>query len=240
MSKQNRQETTTMLSELLEKRLSSRGLFWSREVSFDKGTPQERRIDFMSFKPFTPNYAIEPTSVECGTFSCYEVKSCMADFTSGHGLTFYGDANYLVTTRELAQQLQQQSLIPREINEVLVPHSTGKYLVKMYGSPSFGAQSYRRRPASELLWAMVHANSIYSLTYLEKDLRPSERERELYEQWISRKPTEEEIKAAAQIYAQTKRYGEWVGMKTSRKDECLTMAEAMLNAARNATEKEYA
>ncbi len=55
-------------------------------------------LDYIGFKPFTPGYVLEPSSVELGTFSCYEIKSCMADFKSGHGLTFYGDENYLVTT----------------------------------------------------------------------------------------------------------------------------------------------
>ncbi|MFQ9101283.1 MAG: hypothetical protein ACLR5C_05005 [Bifidobacterium adolescentis] len=62
-----------------------------------------------------------PASVELGEFSCYEIKSCMEDFTSGHGLTFYGDVNYLVTTRELAEQLRVTYRLPRNINQVLTP-----------------------------------------------------------------------------------------------------------------------
>ncbi len=75
----------------------------------------------MGFKPFTPGYVLMPASVELGEFSCYEVKSCMADFKSGHGLTFYGDVNYLVTTRELAEELRVNYLLPRNINQVLTP-----------------------------------------------------------------------------------------------------------------------
>ncbi len=101
----SRAETTAMLSELVEKRLRNRVSFWASEVNFDLGTPRNRRIDYIGFKPFTPGYVLEPSSVELGTFSCYEVKSCMADFKSGHGLTFYGDENYLVTTPELADEL---------------------------------------------------------------------------------------------------------------------------------------
>lgn len=70
----SRSETTAMLSELVEKRLESHTSYWAREVSFDRGTPMWRRIDYVGFKPFTPNYAVEPTSVELGKFECYEVK----------------------------------------------------------------------------------------------------------------------------------------------------------------------
>lgn len=66
----------------------------------------------MGFKPFTPGYVLMPASVELGEFSCYEVKSCMADFKSGHGLTFYGDVNYLVTTRELAEERVSRNSFP--------------------------------------------------------------------------------------------------------------------------------
>ena len=59
----SRSETTAMLSELVEKRLESHTSYWAREVSFDRGTPMWRRIDYVGFKPFTPNYAVEPVSV---------------------------------------------------------------------------------------------------------------------------------------------------------------------------------
>lgn len=110
-----------MLSSLVEKRLNNRVAYWASEVSFDRATTNERRIDYMGFKPFTPGYVTMPASVELGEFSCYEIKSCMEDFTSGHGLTFYGDVNYLVTTRELAEQLRVTYRLPRNINQVLTP-----------------------------------------------------------------------------------------------------------------------
>jgi len=105
----SRTETTAMLSKLVEKRLKNRVSYWASEVNFDLGTPRNRRIDYIGFKPFTPGYVLEPSSVELGTFSCYEIKSCMADFKSGHGLTFYGDENYLVTTPELADDLLDEA-----------------------------------------------------------------------------------------------------------------------------------
>lgn len=66
-----------MLSSLVEKRLNNRVAYWASEVSFDRATPNERRIDYMGFKPFTPGYVTMPASVELGEFSCYEIKSCM-------------------------------------------------------------------------------------------------------------------------------------------------------------------
>lgn len=102
---------------------------------------------------------LEPSSVELGTFSCYEIKSCMADFKSGHGLTFYGDENYLVTTPELADELRVGHQIPRDIDQVLVPTAKGDKLRCLY-DVSYGDKrnSYRRRPASEMLYAMIEAN----------------------------------------------------------------------------------
>lgn len=153
----SRTETTAMLSELVEKRLKNRVSFWASEVNFDLGTSKNRRIDFMGFKPFTPGYVLMPASVELGEFSCYEVKSCMADFKSGHGLTFYGDVNYLVTTRELAEELRVNYLLPHNINQVLTPSKKGDKLVPLF-DVSGKCQSYRCRAASEMLYAMIEAN----------------------------------------------------------------------------------
>lgn len=155
-----RSDVTALLSGLVEKRLRSRRMFWAPEVSFDKGAQAERRIDYVGFKPFTPGYAVYPASVELGTFECYEVKSCMQDFTSGHGLTFYGDLNFLVTTREFAEELESRMLFPHEINGILIPNRpenaliTFGYMEKGY---RYGSQSYRKRVASEMLWQIMQA-----------------------------------------------------------------------------------
>ena len=163
----NRTETTAMLSALVERRLDSRTSYWAKEVSFDKGTPMWRRIDYVGFKPYTPNYAVEPVSVELGVFSCYEVKSCLEDFESGNGLTFYGDENYLVTTRELAEQLHDMLRLPRNIDQVLVPSSKGDMLRKLYDLSTNGSPSYRHRPASEMLYAMDEAGGQRAERYLK-------------------------------------------------------------------------
>lgn len=95
--------------------------------------------------------------VEKGCFSFYEVKSCMADFTSGNGLTFYGDQNYLVCTKELCDEIVWQKMVPERVNAILTPDSTGSKLILGYVQ-SYNDMSYRRRPASEILWAMVKEN----------------------------------------------------------------------------------
>lgn len=101
----SRADTTAMLSELVEKRLKNQTAFWASEVNFDRNTPDYRRVDYVGFKPLNVNGEPVPASVEKGCFGFYEVKSCMADFTSGNGLTFYGDQNYLVCTKELCDEI---------------------------------------------------------------------------------------------------------------------------------------
>ena len=158
----DRRVTTELLSALVEKRLRSRRMFWAPEVCFDKGMPQSRRIDYVGFTPRKPNIVTDMTSVELGSFECYEVKSCMADFTSGNGLTFYGDLNFLVTTRAFAEELNQRMLTPRGINGVLVPNKPGTALIEAFRG--FGEdQSYRRRVASEMLWQIVQARHHYDI-----------------------------------------------------------------------------
>lgn len=147
-----------MLSALVEKRLNNRVAYWASEVSFDRATPNERRIDYIGFKPFTPGYVLMPASVELGRFECYEIKSCLADFESGHGLTFYGDLNYLVTTRSLAEQLRVTYRLPRNINQVLTPSKKGDKLIPLYEVSGNGVPSYRCRGASEMLYAMIEAD----------------------------------------------------------------------------------
>lgn len=153
----SRTETTAMLSELVEKRLKNRVSFWASEVNFDLGTSKNRRIDFMGFKPFTPGYVLMPASVELGEFSCYEVKSCMADFKSGHGLTFYGGRelprDHKGTGRGTASQLPAATQYQSSAHTI----EKGDKLVPLF-DVSGKCPSYRCRAASEMLYAMIEAN----------------------------------------------------------------------------------
>lgn len=150
----SRAEITQKLSKLVEKRLNSNHMYWSSEVNFDKGMQNERRIDFVGFKPFTPDIITDANSVELGTFECYEVKSCMADFKSGNGLTFYGDKNYLVTTKELDQELYETNLIPWDIDAILIPDKNWTHLYSHRKSKG----THRQRISSEFLWEIVKAH----------------------------------------------------------------------------------
>ena len=51
----SRAETTAMLSKLVEKRLKNQTAFWASEVNFDRNTPDERRVDYVGFKPWNIN-----------------------------------------------------------------------------------------------------------------------------------------------------------------------------------------
>jgi hypothetical protein len=48
-------------------------------------------------------------------------------------------------------------MVPERVNAILTPDSTGSKLILDYVQ-SYNDMSYRRRPASEILWAMVKAN----------------------------------------------------------------------------------
>ncbi|MFD1441214.1 hypothetical protein [Lacticaseibacillus hegangensis] len=159
----DRQSTTEYLSNLVVKRMRAQSSYWAPEVNFDKNTPAERRVDFVSFKPYTPEYITEPTSVDLGKFVFYEVKSSMSDFLSGHGLTFYGDENWLVCTQEFALVLLQSIgkpgiSKPKNITGILTPDSSGKRLYQRHLFAGPGYAPHRKRPASEILWNIVQAH----------------------------------------------------------------------------------
>lgn len=101
----NRKETTRFLSDLLvSNRLCGRGKYYASEVTLDygKGKGKEKRVDFMQF---VPENQMCVAGIEKGVFICYEIKSCKADFNSGHGLNFVGDRNYIVTTMEVYKEI---------------------------------------------------------------------------------------------------------------------------------------
>lgn len=154
---ESRKEVTRCLSELVEKRITGRNMVWSREVPFDKGTSSERRVDYVAFRPFMPEQRLEPSSLELGTFEFYEIKSCIADFESGHGLTFEGDENYLVTVPDLAERLRVEHRIPDDCTAVLVPTSDWSRLRRAFGKDSDMPYRsiHRRRTAGELLLSIV-------------------------------------------------------------------------------------
>ena len=143
----SRRDVTRALSSAVEKRLANSPGIFAPEVEVPGG-----RVDYVAFHPFRPMGMndICAATVEHGIFACYEVKSCMEDFMSGHGLNFVGDENWLVCPRELAKDLMGRSIG----YGILVPNKAGN-LVPYIGQP-YG--EYRKLPASEFLWRIVRAS----------------------------------------------------------------------------------
>ena len=99
----NRKEITKFLSELLiRSRFGGIGKYWAREVTLDYGSANVKRVDFMQFLPANTTSI---SGIEKGEFVCYEVKSCMADYKSGHGQNFIGERNYFVMPMDLYKKV---------------------------------------------------------------------------------------------------------------------------------------
>lgn len=104
----NRRDITNFLSKLLvEQRFSGMGKYWANEVTLDYGSEHPKRVDFMQF---VPPSTMSVSGIEKGEFICYEVKSCMNDYKSGHGQNFIGERNYFVMPMSLYKSLCQGSL----------------------------------------------------------------------------------------------------------------------------------
>ena len=97
-----RKDTTKLLTEIvISDKLSDRK-YYAKEVTLDYGTNHPKRVDIMQFSPQGVLYV---SDIEKGIFTCYEIKSCVEDVYSGHGLNFFGEKNYIVTTMETYKKL---------------------------------------------------------------------------------------------------------------------------------------
>ena len=142
-----RADTTRSLSEMALKKLRRQCSLVASEVRLDDSC----RVDFVGF---VEGRGFGPAAVERGTFVFVEVKSCMDDFTSGHGLTLQGDVNWLVCPRELAAQLYRQQRLPLECR-VLCPTPDGRLLPEYETGTG---DSQRVMPSGELLYRMATAS----------------------------------------------------------------------------------
>ena len=143
-----RTETTAELTRLAESRIRRRCRLWAPEVEVFGGG----RVDFMGFQPYGDRP--DPASIERGTLVCYEVKSCMADFDSGHGLNFVGDENWLVCPRELCERIREQMRVPR-VAGVLCPDAGWGRLLEVIHQPSDAYRFRRAMPAAEAIWRIA-------------------------------------------------------------------------------------
>lgn len=169
----NRKAKTQFLSKLLvSDRLNQRSKYWAKEVTLDYGLKHHVRVDFMQF---VPENQIAISGLEKGIFICYEIKSCKADFNSGHGLNFEGEMNYIVTTIECYKQIVND--IPWNVGVmVAIPFTKTRYeefdnptpLPQNYDECQFtqrwrleiikrAHKSNRKRSTIELLFCMLRA-----------------------------------------------------------------------------------
>ena len=103
----NRKEITATLSAALEKKINpykDTRIYWAKEVTFDYSTNHAVRVDYMKFVPVNNSVS----GIEKGDFYCYEVKSSVEDFHSGHGLNFLGDYNYIVMPEDVYQEVSKE------------------------------------------------------------------------------------------------------------------------------------
>lgn len=150
-----RSEITRELSRMVERRLANNTPYWVSECRLNIRENDSTIVDYVSFTPSWGNGS-EVSAAELGRFDFYEVKSCMEDFTSGHGLNFEGDTNILVCEPELADELYRRRMFPANCDKVLCPNKSRRALVTAYEPNAGGPRSNRRRyPASHLLLCMM-------------------------------------------------------------------------------------
>lgn len=150
-----RSEITRELSRMVERRLANKTPYWVSECRLNIRENDSGIVDYVAFTPSWGNGS-EVSTAELGRFDFYEVKSCMDDFTSGHGLNFEGDTNILVCERELADELYKRRMLPANCDKVLCPNRSRSAPVTAYETNAGGPRSsLRRYPASHLLLCMM-------------------------------------------------------------------------------------
>lgn len=147
----SREDITFELSNKVLAKLRREFELVAQEVWVD----ERHRVDFVAFR--TARGELTAGSIEHGRFCFVEVKSCMDDFNSGHGLTFDGDDNWLVCPRDLCEKLRRQRLLPRPVS-VVCPDRAGnlRKAIEMTG----GDYPMRTRCSSELLWRMIRHSAV--------------------------------------------------------------------------------
>lgn len=163
-----RSEITSLLDdELVRLRLTKRNAYgyWAHEVWLDRYSDHERRVDFVEFTPYGGPMYGDAAHVEHGKFTFYEVKSCMADLKSGHGLNFEGDENFLVMPVELYEKYLQSKIDDGYVRAMCRHARCLLYGIGRNGKPTFWEQPEihlhekpcRKRSASELLFCIMRA-----------------------------------------------------------------------------------
>lgn len=124
-------------------------IYWANEVTYDYTLANPIRVDYMRFKPRNTL----PSGLEQSEFMAYEVKSCKADFDSGHGLNFVADLNYVVVPPTLVDYAREHNPFGVGIYTTVPDIVHGEVLKCVKPSRRFP----RRRPALELLFGMTRS-----------------------------------------------------------------------------------
>ena len=143
----DRKATTKQLSILLEKHINPKNdprIYMSREVTFDYGTLNQVRVDYMRFVPVNNTVS----GIEKGDFYCYEIKSSVEDFHSKNGHNFIGDFNYYIMPLEVYEKIEKE--IPYRVG-VYVPSENGLKSIKKAQRTDW------KRPALEMLLMMFRS-----------------------------------------------------------------------------------
>ena len=150
----NRPEITKKLSNSLERYINPHGdprIYWAREVTFDYASSHAIRVDYMRFKPVNNTVS----GIETGDFYCYEVKSSVEDFHSGHGLNFIGDYNYLVMPEEVYGAVSNE--IPYYVGVIVPTESSWRNNWKDLKVVKNAKRRNREKPLTEMLFMMFRS-----------------------------------------------------------------------------------
>lgn len=149
----DRKETTKNLSTLTEKYINPNHdprIYWAKEVTFNYGTQEQIRVDYMKLVP--ENNSI--SGIEQSKVYCYEVKSCEDDFNSNHGHNFIGDYNYYIMEYDLFKKVKDK--IPYNIG-VLCPNQSSFQTFEYLESVKKSHKQNRNKPLLEILLMMFRS-----------------------------------------------------------------------------------
>ena len=150
----NRPVITKKLSMSLEKYINPKNdtrMYMAKEVTFDYATGHAIRVDYMKFKPVNNTVS----GIEKGDFYCYEVKSSIEDFNSGHGLNFIGDYNYLVMPEEVYVAVSNK--IPYFVGVLVPTESSWRNNWRELTAIKKAKRRDREKPLSEMLFMMFRS-----------------------------------------------------------------------------------
>lgn len=144
----DRKEITQLLSKALEHYINPKNdprIYWSKEVTFDYGTLNQIRVDYMTFSPINNTVS----GIEKGNFYYYEVKSSVDDFHSKNGHNFIGDYNYYVMLNSVYEKVKNK--IPYKIGVMTLDDNNIMKIIKN------AKRCDRERPVSEMLLMMFRS-----------------------------------------------------------------------------------